>query len=227
MAEKKDGWDIFEIITKAVAAILIPVVIYLAGQSFNNAQRDTERDLELVKIATDILRAPTQGTSDSMMALRKWAIDIFANLAESQDFTLEEDVIRYLEQESIPTGSLISSVVSSPQRSFSSEIDGLVIRAYGLSGEGMEITLIAEFLLNAHEVLDSEDIPGGYIEWDSPSGTCGELIESITSYSRAISPTGEIDAIDSSLFQYVFDENYLIGESVCKLKLRPMIYYYP
>lgn len=72
-----DGWQKLEVISKAVAAVLIPIaVVYLGNQvAIANTQRETEA--KFVELATAIL-TENPGTNQSVESerIRQWAVDV-------------------------------------------------------------------------------------------------------------------------------------------------------
>lgn len=72
-----EGWQKLEVVSKVVAAILIPLAVaYLGNQvATSNKQRDSET--KFVELATAILsREPGASQTQENKSLRRWAVDV-------------------------------------------------------------------------------------------------------------------------------------------------------
>lgn len=71
--QKKDKWDKFKIISGAIGAIGIPILVVFLGLLINSNVKNQDSKTKLVEIAIEILRGQTKEKDDP---LRLWAIEI-------------------------------------------------------------------------------------------------------------------------------------------------------
>jgi hypothetical protein len=105
----------WRLVVTIIASIVIPAVIFFAGKSIEQTLKDRELAVKYVEISVDILtEEPTPETQN----LRDWAIK---NINEYAEIKLDEQAIKELKTESIPTSSAASystsnyTVPSSPR----------------------------------------------------------------------------------------------------------------
>lgn len=72
-----DAWQKLEIVSKVVAAILIPLTIAYLGNEVATANKQRDSETKFVEIATAILsKEPTAGQTQDSKNLRKWAVEV-------------------------------------------------------------------------------------------------------------------------------------------------------
>ena len=95
---KKDRWDKVKIFAEIVA--IIAVIIY--GHIINSSIKEREINLQLVKVAVDILRTEP---NSSTRILREWAIEIVDNYS---GVPLTKDVKEELVNKQLPATSNVT-----------------------------------------------------------------------------------------------------------------------
>lgn len=69
----KDIWDKIDILSKLLAALIIPIVLGVVGNSYNTAIKDREIKGQFVQLSVDILKeSPREDTKN----LRTWAVQV-------------------------------------------------------------------------------------------------------------------------------------------------------
>ncbi|ASO31075.1 hypothetical protein CG015_18115 [Vibrio anguillarum] len=85
--KKRDWIDVTETISKLIATIIIPVVIFFVGQSYTEAQVESQVRSEYIKMGVGLLaKEPNENNSE----VRKWAIKLINHYSEVK-FTPEAE----------------------------------------------------------------------------------------------------------------------------------------
>lgn len=72
-----DGWQKLEVVSKALAAVLIPLAVAYLGNEVATANKQRDSETKFVELATAILsKEPAAQQSADAKLLRKWAVDI-------------------------------------------------------------------------------------------------------------------------------------------------------
>jgi hypothetical protein len=84
-----DGWQKLEVISKLVAAILIPLTVAYLGNEVASSNKQRDSETKFVELATAILtKEPGANPSEDAQNLRKWAvavIDSFSGVPMPQE----------------------------------------------------------------------------------------------------------------------------------------------
>jgi hypothetical protein len=72
-----NGWQKLEVLSKLVAAVLIPLAVAFLGNQLAAANKQKDTETKFVEIATAILsKEPTTSQSAESRSLRKWAVSV-------------------------------------------------------------------------------------------------------------------------------------------------------
>jgi hypothetical protein len=93
-------WAGLKAISVFLASVLIPVVIFLGGNSFSKAIKDKEIKLRYIEIAVQILQQePNENNKD----IRNWAIKVISKYSE---VPINEETAKELMKLRIPIGTI-------------------------------------------------------------------------------------------------------------------------
>jgi hypothetical protein len=76
MSEKKDWWDKTDIVARAVASILVPIVVGASVWLWNTESSRQSTASSMTRIAVSILTEPVDEGNDRQDPLREWAIEV-------------------------------------------------------------------------------------------------------------------------------------------------------
>src|SRR4051812_10886582 len=96
---RRDGWERMSLVAGWTAAIVIPVLLALAGYYFNLVLKNRESETKMIELAIGVLRVEPTG-DDTEKALRNWAMDVIDKYSEVR---LPAEVRSHLETRPLDT----------------------------------------------------------------------------------------------------------------------------